>query len=191
MTHGMDKAYAALCSPCVWVCFVALLLLVPQAFARQPASYGPRTTPLDRSYHHTVWTTEDGLPQNSINDIVQTRDGYLWLATFGGLIRFDGITFKVFDRANAEGLAGNRITGLYEDRAGVLWIGHEAGAVSRYADGVFTHYTLADGLPVGTVSQFEEDAEGGLWMVTRKGLLWSGATGCGCGRSIRTWSRTR
>ncbi len=110
MTRGMDKAYAVACSPCAWVCLFALLLLVPQAFARQPASGERGTVPLDRSYHHTVWTTEDGLPQNSINDIVQTRDGYLWLATFGGLIRFDGITFKVFDRANAEGLAGNRIT---------------------------------------------------------------------------------
>ncbi len=171
MTHGMDKAYAVACSPCVWVCFVALSLLVPQAYALQPASDGPTTTPLDRTYHHTVWTMEDGLPQNSINDIIQTRDGYLWLATFGGLVRFDGITFKVFDRGNAEGLADNRITGLYEDRAGVLWIGHEAGAVSRYEGGVFAHYTLADGLSGGTVSHFAEDAEGTLWMSTHRGLV--------------------
>ena len=46
MTHGMDKAYAAICSPYAWVCFVALLLLVPQVYARQPASDGPTTTPL-------------------------------------------------------------------------------------------------------------------------------------------------
>ncbi len=92
MTHGMDKACAALCSPCAWVCFLAMLLLVPHAYARQVASGVRSTVSLDRSYHHTVWTTEDGLPQNSINAIVQTRDGYLWLATFGGLVRFDGIT---------------------------------------------------------------------------------------------------
>ena len=45
------------------------------------------------------WTTENGLPQNSVNDILQTRDGYLWLATFGGLVRFDGVRFVIFDRS--------------------------------------------------------------------------------------------
>ena len=140
MTHGMDKAYAAICSPYAWVCFVALLLLVPQAFARQPASGVRGTVPLDHSYLHTVWTTEDGLPQNSINDIIQTRDGYLWLATFGGLVRFDGMTFTVFDVANAEGLASNRMVRLYEDRSGALWISHQRGEITRYQDGVFTSY---------------------------------------------------
>ena len=52
-------------------------------------------------YHFETWTTDDGLPQNSVIDIVQTRDGYLWLATFAGLARFDGLSFKVFDLASA------------------------------------------------------------------------------------------
>jgi len=63
-------------------------------------------------YIHTVWTTEDGLPQNAISAIVQTHDGYLWLGTFGGLARFDGITFTVFTAANSEGLKDNRILAL-------------------------------------------------------------------------------
>ncbi len=140
MTPGIDKAYAALCWPCAWVCLLAVLLLVPQAYARQGASGVRGTTPLDRSYLHTVWTTEDGLPQNSINDIVQTRDGYLWLTTFGGLVRFDGITFRVFDMAHAEGLASNRLMRLYEDRSGALWMSHERGEITRYQDGFFTSY---------------------------------------------------
>ncbi|MFB3133761.1 MAG: two-component regulator propeller domain-containing protein, partial [Rhodothermales bacterium] len=153
-----------------------LLMVLPWgplrlAHAQRPVLPSLEAGAAVKEYVHTVWTTEDGLPQNSINDIVQTRDGYLWLATFGGLVRFDGMTFKVFDRANAEGLAGNRITALYEDRAGVLWIGHEGGAVSRYADGVFMHSTVADGLSGGTVFDFAEDAEGTLWMTTEKGLV--------------------
>src|SRR5262245_57608165 len=63
-------------------------------------------------YVQTVWTTEDGLPQNSVNAIVQSRDGYLWLATFGGLARFDGVRFTIFNSANTPGLKSNRITAL-------------------------------------------------------------------------------
>jgi ligand-binding sensor domain-containing protein len=50
-------------------------------------------------YVHDVWTTNDGLPQDSINAIAQTPDGYLWLATQEGLARFDGMTFTTFDAA--------------------------------------------------------------------------------------------
>ena len=66
------------------------------------------------------WTTENGLPQNSIRDILQTSDGYLWLATEGGLVRFDGARFVVFDRS-VPGFGGQRIGALREDRHGALW----------------------------------------------------------------------
>ena len=163
MKHGIDKASAALDSPCALLCFVALFLLVPQAYARQGASGVRGTVPLDRLYHHTVWTLEDGLPQNSVNDIIQTRDGYLWLATFGGLVRFDGLTFTVFDVANAEGLASNRMMKLYEDRSGALWIGHQRGEITRYQDGVFTPYS--DVFPAWAEA-FVEDGEGRFWSFT-------------------------
>ena len=145
--------------------------IVPCAQAQGPVWVAPETDAADRAYLHTVWTTDDGLPQNSVTAMVQTRDGYLWLATFGGLVRFDGITFTVFDVASAPGLAGNRLVALYEDRAGVLWIGHEAGEITRYENGVFRSYTPADGLPDGTVWAFAEDAEGTLWIGKKKGLV--------------------
>ena len=56
-------------------------------------------TGTDSPYLLDSWTTANGLPQNSVNDIVQTRDGYIWLATFGGLVRFDGVRFTVFSQA--------------------------------------------------------------------------------------------
>lgn len=52
-----------------------------------------------RPYRFDSWTTDNGLPQGSINSILQTRDGYIWLATFGGLARFDGLRFQVFNAA--------------------------------------------------------------------------------------------
>src|SRR3954469_11253001 len=90
-------------------------------------------------YVQDVWTTEKGLPQNSVTAILQTRDGYLWVGTFGGLARFDGLKFTIFDTGNSPGLKSNRIIALFEDHTGVLWIGTEQGGLSRYSQGAFTH----------------------------------------------------
>jgi len=109
------------------------------------------------------WTTENGLPQNSINDVLQTRDGYLWLATFGGLVRFDGIRFVIFDRSTP-GIESQRITVLHQDRKGVLWAATEDGMLIRYDAGRFTTYSTTDGLPHAGAVRIEEDDEGCLWV---------------------------
>lgn len=114
------------------------------------------------------WTTENGLPQNSIRDILQTRDGYLWLATEGGLVRFDGARFVVFDRS-VPGFESQRIGALREDRHGTLWAGTSDGKLIRYQAGRFTTYGGKDGLPkAGSPAvgggRIEEDAEGRLWV---------------------------
>jgi ligand-binding sensor domain-containing protein/signal transduction histidine kinase len=109
------------------------------------------------------WTTENGLPQNSINDILQTRDRYLWLATHGGLVRFDGVRFVVFDRS-IEGIESQRLRALHEDREGTLWAASEDGMLVRYRGGRFTTFGREHGLPpVGGV-RIEEDEDGVLWV---------------------------
>src|SRR5271166_40454 len=86
-------------------------------------------------YLTTVWQTEQGLPQNSVNALLQDHEGYLWLGTFGGLVRFDGERFVVFDVANTPGLGENRILSLHESRSGALWVGTMDGLV-RLDNGV-------------------------------------------------------
>src|ERR1700754_2941322 len=113
-------------------------------------------------YRFDSWTTDNGLPQNSIFSIIQTRDGYLWMSTFDGLVRFDGVQFKVFDKSNTKGLSTNRFTALYEDKAGTLWAGTGDGGLTLYRDGVFTSYTTADGMPTGQVMGFAPDLRGEL-----------------------------
>jgi signal transduction histidine kinase/ligand-binding sensor domain-containing protein len=115
------------------------------------------------------WTTENGLPQNSINEILQTRDGYIWLATFGGLVRYDGVQFTVFNRGNTKGLGSNRILCLLATPDGALWIGTEDGGVSRFKDGLFTAYTTADGLPENKIWGFVIDDDNPLVIVTHHG----------------------
>ncbi len=113
-------------------------------------------------YRFESWTADDGLPQNSVRSILQTRDGYLWLTTFDGLVRFDGVRFTVFDKSNTRGLSTNRFTALYEAKDGTLWVGTGDGGVTRYRAGVFTSYAAADGLPPGQVMGFAPDLKGEL-----------------------------
>ncbi|HMH43242.1 MAG TPA: two-component regulator propeller domain-containing protein [Pyrinomonadaceae bacterium] len=128
-------------------------------------------------YRFDSWTTDNGLPQASVNSILQTRDGYIWLATFGGLVRFDGLRFQVFNTGNTKGLRSGRFMWLYEDRAGNLWINTEAHGLTRYKDDVFTTYTTENGLPSNQVWHMYEDSAGNLKAQTVGGLTqWAGGS---------------
>lgn len=101
-------------------------------------------TPDSENYITRVFTTENGLPQNSILAMEQTRDGYIWLATFGGLARYDGVKFKIFTTTNTPELPDNRITSLYADHHGALWVRSEGGYLTRYEGGTFTLISKPD-----------------------------------------------
>jgi diguanylate cyclase (GGDEF)-like protein len=121
-------------------------------------------------YGHDVWRTEQGLPQNSVEAILQTRQGYIWLGTEEGLVRFDGARFVVFDKRRTPGLADSYISALLEDRAGNLWIGTREGGLSRLREGSFSSYTTADGLGGSFVRCLAEDRDGTLWVGTDSGV---------------------
>jgi ligand-binding sensor domain-containing protein/tRNA A-37 threonylcarbamoyl transferase component Bud32 len=120
-------------------------------------------------YNLEVYTTEDGLPQSSVLTMVQTRDGYLWLGTYEGVARFDGIRFQIFDTANTPEMASNRIKALLEDNRGNLWIGTSGGLLC-YRSGTFTNYTVKDGLSDNFVLSLCQDRQGRLWVGTTDGL---------------------
>lgn len=113
----------------------------------------------DRPSHSLLikqWTTADGLPTMSLLDVVQTRDGFLWIASFDGLARFDGREFKLYDRQAIErlsadgrplGLRGNGFQVLAEDSDGNLWIGTQGSGVLIHRDGRYrrlNHDSVAD-----------------------------------------------
>lgn len=120
-------------------------------------------------FGHEVWLTENGLPQNTVHAIAQTRDGYIWIGTEEGLARFDGVKFTVFDKQNTPELKSNYIRTLLADRQGALWIGTAQGLV-RMLNGRFTVFTSDDGLPSETIQAVYEDREGNLWVATAAGL---------------------
>lgn len=86
-----------------------------------------------------VWTSDEGLPDSSVTSIVQTPDGYLWIGTHNGLVRFDGVRFVVFDPINTPALKHARVLALFVDARGTLWINTYGGAMTSLLDGVFTH----------------------------------------------------
>ena len=117
---------------------------------------------------HDVWTTSNGLPQDSVRAIAQTADGYLWLATTDGLARFDGVNFSVFNASNTPLLERTTITSLAAAPDGSLWIGIGSGALLRYRNGGLEK--------IGGNPALHSSSIRGLLVDTR-GVLWLGADG--------------
>ncbi len=134
------------------------------------AANEPRRTQPPTTYTLKSWDTEAGLPQMTPTAITQTRDGYLWIGTYNGLSRFDGVRFTSFTVNNTPELASDHILALHEDAQGVLWIGTAEGGLLRYRGGRFSR-DLEPGEPASmTVSAIAEDETGRLWIGTSKGL---------------------
>lgn len=150
--------------PMIALCCGVLVWASSTGFALDPSR-------LLSQFGHDVWQREQGLPNSTIHAILQTQDGYLWLATEEGLVRFDGVRFKVFDAQNTPEIASNQIQFLFEDKQGELWIGTAAG-LARYRGQQFKPFTGSEGLPNKSVSCICEDREGNVWVGTAAGL-WS------------------
>ena len=114
-----------------------------------------------------VWGTEDGLPQSSVIALTQTHDGYLWLGTLNGLVRFDGQAFTRFNVNNTPGLPGNRIVFLFEDRRQTLWVGTEAAGLCAIKNGVVQNFP-GSGTAGAVAGAFEDDG-GNVWFSTKNG----------------------
>ena len=117
------------------------------------------------------WDSDDGLPQNSIIAMTQTRDGYLWLGTLDGLVRFDGIRFTVFDESNTPDLPSSRIVSLFEDREDNLWIGTQKAGAAVVTGGRVKALDIGRGSRAGRLLSVCEDAAGAVWLFTADGQL--------------------
>jgi len=96
-----------------------------------------RATDTQSSYVGTVYGSGDGLPQESIKSVLQTRDGYVWIGTQEGLARFDGQHFTNFNEANSPGLSNDNIHKIVEDASGSIWI-HTGSDLCEYRMGRFS-----------------------------------------------------
>ncbi|MBZ5666291.1 MAG: hypothetical protein LAO30_16980, partial [Acidobacteriia bacterium] len=126
--------------------------------------------PLD-AYTERKWQMQDGLPEQIVQAFAQTADRYLWIGTTGGLLRFDGASFVLYDRASTPAFRDNNIFCLTVSRDNSLWIGTEGGGLIRYREGVFRAFAAADGLTNAFVRSVEQDSKGQIWIGTDDGLF--------------------
>jgi len=137
---------------------------------RYNASRGLDPTKTITQYIHESWNTSNGLPQNNGHALCQTRDGYIWIGTQEGLVRFDGMRFTVFNNKNSP-LPDNWINAITEDRSGTLWIGSANGYLLSLHNGLFTLYSKEQGYTAATsIQQIAQDRAGCMWIATNDGL---------------------
>jgi ligand-binding sensor domain-containing protein/signal transduction histidine kinase len=159
-SHFYDKAHPSalllvlLAIACLLDCGLPCLALEP-------------STPLT-NFGRQSWVMENGLPQNTVQALVQTRNGFIWLGTEVGLVRFDGNSFEVFDRNSSPALPGNDIRCLLESRDGALWIGTSDG-LAQWKDGNVTAFTTKDGLPGNSVKSLSLSSDGSIRIETLEG----------------------
>lgn len=121
------------------------------------------------------WNTQSGLPQNIVTAIAQTADGYLWVGTYEGLARFDGLSFEVFDKSNTPVLSSDTILCLSVSKDGKLWIGTDGGGVSWYENGRFSPSTY-EHLNDQSVRSLLELEDGSMIVATNRSVYrcWDG-----------------
>jgi signal transduction histidine kinase len=144
------------------LCAVLLLCCGLRGLALEPS------TPL-ANYGRQTWMMENGLPQNTVQALAQTRDGFIWLGTEVGLVRFDGNSFAVFDKNSTPALPGADVRCLLETRDGALWIGTSEG-LARWKDGSVMAFTTKDGLQGDGIVGLAQDQWGLVWAYTDAGL---------------------
>ena len=152
------------------VAWLALCFVQSTAFAQSapPLSLDPAKA--ITQYTHQVWQKEQGLPMNTVSAVTQVSNGQLWLTTFGGLARFDGVRFRTFSSANVPAITNNTFGAIYEDRNHVIWFGTKGGGLMRYQnDGNWQRYSQAEGLSGNTINWVNEDKAGNLWIGTSEG----------------------
>ncbi len=146
-----------------WAALCRVLFVTALMFGGAADSWALDPRKALTQYVHDVWTTSEGLPQDEVSGIVQDSVGYIWFGTQEGLVRFDGVSFTVFDSRNTVAFRTSFIHGLFADSRGNLWVG--ASGLLRYRDGRFDFFGKENGLwPNADVKRFSEDAAGNLWL---------------------------
>ena len=141
-------------------CFILAVLVlaaggVLHVFAAMPVS----------PWFYRAYQTAEGLPDNSITGVAQTTDGYLWVATKGGLVCFNGEKFKTLPQANLPAMPSRVVRAMFRDHRDQLWLGMERGPLLCLKSDGLQSFTAKEGMPNARVVMMAEDQEGAVWVV--------------------------
>jgi PAS domain S-box-containing protein len=154
--------------PALLACVAVLGATVDMAAQAVRVERGVRTI---TQYGIDRWDDRHGLPQNAVQAVAQTRDGYMWVGTQNGVARFDGVRFVAFGRDAGPALDRPYVWVLHADPDGGLWIGTEEGGLVRHRDGEFRAWGAEQGLRSKWVTSLHKDGGGTLWIGTMDGGL--------------------
>ena len=141
--------------------------------ARQPAVDSLTASANEWNFTIRSWQSQDGLPEETVQAFAQTPDGYLWVGTSGGLLRFDGARFHLFAHENTPAFGENSVFCLLAAHDGRLWIGTDGSGLIEWQNGVFHAYPTEKGQTADFVRALAEDRNGLLWVATDDGLFWA------------------
>ncbi|MDR1648845.1 MAG: response regulator [Synergistaceae bacterium] len=147
--------------------FTAILTIVLFELAAEPL-WADRN--FLSEYIQTRFSENSEIPVTTTNEVIQTRDGYIWVASYDGLVRFDGQRSRVFGKADGS-LPTNNIYTLFEDSRGRLWIGTNDAGLGIFENGRFTFIKESDGLPSPSIRSIIEDSRGNIYVATTSGLV--------------------
>ncbi len=146
------------------LCQFVLLVVVSWSCERRLLC-APRTL---TSYHHSSWTSEDGL--GAVFDLQQAPDGYLWLTTSKGIFRFDGVRFESVDDATGGAVSNVDLDSVFISRSGAFWFSTRTAGMLRWKDGIVSTFPDRRCTPSLRTDGVVEDADGSLWIQARSGL---------------------
>jgi len=142
------------------------------AQAQHPSVKTPTTDGPTWNFTVRSWQSQDGLPEETVQAFAQTPDGYLWVGTSGGLLRFDGARFQLFAHENTPAFGENSVFCLLAAHDGRLWIGTDGSGLIEWHNGLFHAYSAEKGQTSNFVRALAEDHNGLLWVATDDGLYW-------------------
>src|SRR5579884_3214047 len=121
-------------------------------------------------YNSRIWRIDDGLPDNVVQAVAQTPDGYLWVGTRNGLARFDGVSFTLLEAKNFPQIKNSSITDLCVDRQGALWIATDGDGLACLKGGMLAQFSKTNGLPGNVLSAVREAEDGSIWIGSTEGI---------------------
>lgn len=130
----------------------------------------PNKTPDQYNYEH--WSSDDGLPDNAVINMLQSRDGYIWFASYGGVTRFNGVEFYSYSSYTYPEIVNNSFTFIYEDLEGAIWAATSGNGIVSIKNETVNVYSVEHGLPSNFAESFAQGSDSILYVATSEGLVY-------------------
>ena len=124
------------------------------------------------NYVTRTWTSTDGLPGNSVSDVLQSADGFMYFGTYEALVRFDGYEFESINKYSDKKYSFISARSIFQDSQGNIWVGSNDEGVQKIGKDSTQTYSTANGLPNNSIRAFAEDKNHNIWIGTASGIIY-------------------